>query len=109
MASIPLANELLDVETPQPDPEAEAELERLAAQDRAEWALVRALAEEGARQLRRDQAARRWSNRRRDRKPPAKALPKFFEGTVGEDGDWLWMRRVVASGSRSRGRARVRR
>ena len=93
LASLPLGRSCPELDaTPAPDPEAEAELERVVAEDRRDRALVAAAA---VKTLNAKEAARRRLSRspRKKVKPPKPSV--VFDGERERTGgDWHWTRLV---------------
>lgn len=106
LARLPLDRECPELARDAPDPELEAEIERLVAEDREQRAFVRRLAEAGAETLAVRRRAERRTRRKETPQPPRPKGPdpEVFVGEEGKDG-WRWAR--LAAGSQRR-RARWR-
>lgn len=117
LASVPLGREVPELAGAEPDPEVEAEIERLVHEDRERTRdrtrLISNLAEALAPVLAAKQRRERRMRRARQRNPkgqPVKAPPQEpdrFEGELTADG-WRWQP-VARARSALRARARLRR
>ena len=107
LASVPLGRVVPELDaTLQPDPEHEAEVERIAHQDRLDHAAVVELAEAVARIFHTKRSALRRMSRSRRKKVKPKP-PVIYDGERERTGDdWHWTRFVPDP---RRARARIRR